>query len=99
MDRNLLTAEQLDAATQIRARYLKQYTVSPYGRITNPGKFEGEMIYVPYFWECFLDGTADSDNPISISVTPSDLAAFPELGSIKTVWLYERSDGFVVEVR
>jgi hypothetical protein len=32
------------------------------GRIRNPGKFEGEMLYVPYFWEAYLNGCADSDN-------------------------------------
>ena len=26
------------------------------GRIRSPGKFEGEMIYVPFYWNVFLDG-------------------------------------------
>lgn len=33
------------------------------GRITSPGKFEGEMIYVPYFWECFVDGSMAEERP------------------------------------
>ena len=27
--------------------------------VKRPGKFEGEAVYVPYFWEAFLDGMAE----------------------------------------
>ena len=31
-------------------------------RIVSPGKFEGEPVFAPYFWEIGLEGFADSDN-------------------------------------
>lgn len=31
-------------------------------RITQPGKFEGEPVFAPYFWNLALEGFADSDN-------------------------------------
>lgn len=45
-------------ATEIR----KAYKHDANGRITQPGKFEGEPIFAPYFWGIALDGFADSDN-------------------------------------
>ena len=69
------------------------------GRIVSPGKFEGEMIYVPHFWEIFLDGFADRDNGnvLGFDVSAEDKKEFPELRKRRTVKLYERSDGFVCE--
>lgn len=70
------------------------------GFIRNPGKFEGERIYVPYFWDAFLNGMADRDNGkvIGFDVTAEDKAMFPELKRRHTVKLYQRDDGFVCEV-
>lgn len=31
-------------------------------RITSPGKFEGEPIFAPYYWDLAMQGFADSDN-------------------------------------
>jgi hypothetical protein len=69
--------------------------------VRRPGKFEGEARYVPYFWEAFLDGFADSDDGevIGFRVSEQDKTLFPELKKRKWVRLYEREDGFVVEVR
>src|SRR3990167_6048654 len=33
-----------------------------HNHITNPGRFEGENIYIPYFWSAYLNGCADSDD-------------------------------------
>lgn len=70
------------------------------GRITSPGKFEGEAVYVPYFWYIFLDGGADEDMgwKLIFHVTEGDRKMFPELGAKKRVALYERDDGFVCQV-
>lgn len=70
------------------------------GIIRNPGKFEGEAIYVPYFWDCFLNGGADGDDGtvLRFDVTADDKAIFPELEGRRTVTLYERDDGFVCEL-
>ena len=70
------------------------------GRIKSPGKFEGEMVYIPYFWEVYLDGMADRDDGVIIgfTVTPEDKAKFPELKGKRTVKLYESGDGFICEL-
>jgi len=31
-------------------------------RITAPGKFEGEPVFAPYFWDLAMQGFADMDN-------------------------------------
>lgn len=77
------------------------YTTDDNGRITSPGKFEGQMIYVPHFWYAYLNGCADRDDGtvLGFNVTPEDRAEYPEIPARKrTIRLVERSDGFVVEV-
>lgn len=68
--------------------------------VTRPGKFEGEAVYVPYFWEAYLDGFADRDDgrTIGFNVSAEDKAIFPELRGRKTVRLVEDGAGFVREV-
>ena len=66
-----------------------------------PGKFEGEPIYAPYFWDMAMNGMDDDtewddDTPISVfTVTEEDRALFPELDDAKTVRLWEDGNGFV----
>lgn len=69
------------------------------GRIVSPGQFEGEMVYVPYFWEAYLNGMADRDNGrvLGFDLTAEDKAMFPELKGRRTVRLVQRDDGFVCE--
>lgn len=77
------------------------FTVDAHGIIRTPGKFEGEMIYVPHFWEAYLNGGADRDDGsvLGFDVTPEDRAEYPEIPKRKrTVRLVERADGFVCEV-
>ena len=40
----------------------RNYVVDSSGRIRSPGKFEGEMLYVPHFWDAGMSGLADRDN-------------------------------------
>lgn len=70
------------------------------GRITSPGKFEGEQSYVPYFWEAYLNGCADRDDGrvLGFDVTAEDKALFPALKKRRTVRLIEDSQGFVREI-
>jgi len=70
------------------------------GIIQNLGQFEGEALYVPYFWDAYLNGCADRDDGkvIGFDLTKEDKAMFPELKGRRTVKLYQRSDGFVCEV-
>jgi hypothetical protein len=81
------------------------------GIIIEHGKFEGEAIYVPYFWELYLNGMDDSweacisgmddedDGTIKrFNVSPEDRQEFPELKQRRTIRLIQRDDGFVCEV-
>ena len=65
-----------------------------------PGKFEGEARYVPYYWEAFLAGMADRDDGkvLGFDVSVEDKTLFPELKRRRTVKLYQRDDGFIIEV-
>lgn len=69
-------------------------------RITEPGMFEGEARYVPYYWSLYLDGFTDRDDGqiLGFDITPDEKTHFPELGKRRTVKLYQRDDGFVCEV-
>lgn len=61
--------------------------------ISSPGKFEGEMIYVPYLWE------QSAFNPEEFEITDEDRKLFPEIpAETKTIYLYENDDGFVSEI-
>jgi len=62
-----------------------------------PGKFEGEARYVPYFYDLMLEGTGEQldDEVISIKITPEDIKIFPELQDYKEVLLTVDNNGFV----
>jgi len=75
-------------------------------RITAPGKFEGEPIFAPYYWDVALQGFADSDdgttytfkfafNSAVDSAAPfrSELQAW--LGRKRTLRMREDSQGFI----
>jgi hypothetical protein len=76
------------------------YQIDERGVIRSPGKFEGEMLYVPYFWDAFLNGCADGDDGevLTFIVDSDDVREFPELADAKQVRLYEDSQGFVGEI-
>ena len=70
--------------------------------IRNPGKFEGECVWVPYYWELALDGDGedeldDDGEPMATRfvVDHEEAEAFGlECGA--TVELFEDSQGFVI---
>lgn len=81
-----------------RKEIMNLYEVDEHGIITSPGKFEGEMLYTPHFWDLFLggQGTIQQDGAVVFSITTEDMAEFPELvGDVEEVVLYEDSRGFV----
>ena len=83
-----------------RAEVLKHFEVEK-GRITTPGRFEGERLYIPYFWERALDGWQDveeDDGTAVFFIMPEDCEEFPELKSKTEVRVIQREDGFIVEV-
>jgi hypothetical protein len=84
-----------------RQDILKEFTVNERGVIQDLGKFENEMLYVPYFWDAYMNGFSDSDDGriLTFKVTPEDRAQFPEISKKKrVVKLLQRDDGFVVQV-
>jgi len=42
-----------------RQQILEQYTIDRHGTIRSPGKFEGEMLYAPYFYDALMDGDGE----------------------------------------
>lgn len=59
----------------------REYTLSQTGVIQNPGRFEGCMLWVPYFWDVSLDGVGDEQDGgvVSIPVTKEDKDYFDSL--------------------
>lgn len=84
-------------------------TVEPYvcdyendgRRITAPGKFEGQPVFAPDFWDTALEGFADGDNgrTYSFRIRPEDFAKHPTLkawiGRRRVLRLREDDSGFV----
>jgi hypothetical protein len=74
-------------------------------RITQPGKFEGEPIFAPHYWDMALDGCADEDDGetftfrFSFARTDADAPFRKELqewlGRKRTLKMREDSQGFV----
>jgi hypothetical protein len=71
------------------------------GRITSPGKFEGQRLYVPYFWGKVLEGwqdDEDEDGTPVFFIDASDRAEFPEIHTkVKQIRLIEQESGFIIE--
>lgn len=59
-----------------RTELAQQYATNEHGNITNPGKFEGESLYVPYLYEQAMHGGADDSYPAYES--PDDNPDFVE---------------------
>lgn len=74
----------------------REYTVQN-GIIRNPGKFEGEPIYAPFFYDALMNGMADEDDGDEawFDITDEDRAMFPELGACTRVILRQSDQGFV----
>lgn len=88
--------------TEARKAILDHYDVNYYGIIQNKGKYEQEMLYVPYFW-----GQNDEDERIGDpdyiewrvwEVTEDDERSFPELrqDAVTHVALRKHGDGFII---
>jgi hypothetical protein len=65
---------------------------------SRPGKFEGEPVYAPYFWEITLDGCCDetSEGAFIVPIEPEDRSMFPEIPKRKRSFhVFEDGNGFV----
>lgn len=71
----------------------------PDGIIRSPGKFEGQMVYVPYFWERSLEWGLPYDSSVSVPVSAEDRRKFaPLLRKRRAVRMREDDQGFVGEL-
>ena len=80
-----------------RAEVLALYNVDPNGIIQSPGKFEGEMLYIPVLWAYAAEGGADFDDGhvYGIILCEPDHEEFPELGDTWAILMEESETGFV----
>lgn len=75
------------------------YVIDEHRMIREPGRFEHLPIYVPYFWNAYLDGTFDDecwingDHVIVFLVTEDDRYDYPELVGATTLTITEAADG------
>jgi hypothetical protein len=73
------------------------------GLICDPGKFEGEPLYVPHLWEVVLRGDGepadDPDRPGAamdiVTLTDDDKRRFPALSGFDQALLWADDNGFV----
>jgi len=63
--------------------------------ITSPGKFEGEPIWAPYFWEEEPSFEDLGTNTLFFILTEEERRLFPSLSSAFAVYLWEDDNGFV----
>lgn len=78
----------------------KHYNIDAESRITDPGMFEGQKVYVPYFWDVYLNGCADRDDGtvLGFDITKEDREKYPEIPARKrTIRLMQTDSGFVIE--
>lgn len=77
-------------------------------RVDSLGKFEGENIYAPYFYDAMLLGEGEiledenGDEFVAFTINETDMEIFPELewyGYSEGGWIrfFESSDGFWME--
>ena len=76
---------------------MTDYTIAD-GRVTSPGKFQGEPRWVPYFYA--LDDELQVEDGACVvcrafQLTPEERRQFPELKTTFAVVLAETDDGFV----
>lgn len=88
--------------TNERDAIIEDYDVSRDGIIHSPGKFEGEMLYAPYFWNWILESEgeemtdADGTPWTVLDISDEDRTMFPEIHrNIYRVALRENDQGFV----
>jgi hypothetical protein len=75
----------------------QNYERNDKGIITSPGKFEGEMYYVPYYYDLANEGGGDLDlgNIFAFKLGEEDWVKFPELKGMTVLMVEELDNGFV----
>jgi hypothetical protein len=81
-----------------RSDILRQFKTEA-GRIVG-GWYDGQQLYVPYFWGAYLNGNAhdvSDDHVVLFAIHSEDRREFPELENRSVVRLKQLADGRVVE--
>jgi hypothetical protein len=87
----------------MRNQIMSEYTVVD-GIIRDPGKFESEPLFAPYFYEAMFDGCGEElafmedgcgESAVLLRIDPEDRSEFPELGAALYVLISESDQGFV----
>ena len=83
-----------------REELKRRYAVNRRGVIITPGKFVGQMLYVPYFWDKYRNGLADdtTGDIITFFITDGDREEFPELGQASVITLLDIEHTLVCEL-
>lgn len=65
--------------------------------IKDPGQFEGQCLWAPYFWEYYLNGFSDEDlaGVLLFVISEEDKAEWPELAEDFAIALEQSDSGFV----
>jgi predicted nucleic acid-binding Zn-ribbon protein len=89
-----------------RKAVIDDYDVDESGVITTPGRFEGGMIYEPYFWDTITNASSDYDIEDTdgivhsmVSIMQEEYGYFPELVEdgkpAECIHMYVDENGFV----
>ncbi len=92
------TCERIaNGSPMTRQEICEAYDVDNRGVVRSPGKFEGEMLYVPHFWDQGLEGAAseDENGMFFFVIDDDDRKVFPEIDDIYGIALGETESGVV----
>lgn len=91
-------------AKREKEEILKTYKIDEHKIIRSPGKYEGQMYYVPFFhrWANMMGAdariTKENIQYDRFIISGNDIEIFPELQTIKTLDLHETENGSVLAI-
>ncbi|MBI5931753.1 MAG: hypothetical protein HY862_20755 [Chloroflexi bacterium] len=76
------------------------FQVDDAGIIRSPGPFEGQNLYIPYFWYLHISGYRENvqEGIVIFRVRMEDRAQFPELSDREIVQLTQQENGTIVQL-
>lgn len=83
-----------------RELVFSMFQVDETGIIRTPGPFEGQNLYIPYFWYLHISGYREDvqNGIITFQVRMEDRAQFPELANQDVVHLKQHENGMIIEI-
>lgn len=84
-----------------RADIENAFQIDEGGFICSPGMFQGEPLWVPYFWNLCMEVLGEGEGgekEFLAVVDDDDRREFPELIGIKRIQLVETKDGKVTSI-